>query len=241
MRSKSSTLYDHWEQCQLWLPHVLNLKETFRRERLDDPNFYACTKSCMLWTSFQRYVMCPTYMEPFHTDTSNTTSRYLVELNSWSELEDLVSVSKTAIGTLATQDPELWMRSATETHVGQMHSRQGHYYAALSSLLRACDIKNSAQQVDLVTLCWTQDNIGINYNCMLELESALEWHTRAHATWKRHSEKEGIDVRYPPLILSNYGRTLSYMGRFEGARKALKEALGVLLTELLLNWGLAAA
>lgn len=176
-----------------------------------------------------------------HLDTSKSSHRYLLELNSWQELESLVNVNKVAIGTLATQDPQLWMLSATETHVGQMYSRQGRYRIALSSLLTACNIKISAPQVDLVTLTWTEDNIGINYNCMLELDSALEWHIRARRTWERHSEKEEIEVRYPPLIVSSYGRTLSYMGRFEDARETLNSAVDVLLDELPVNWGLVAA
>lgn len=133
------------------------------------------------------------------------------------------------------------MLSATETHVGQMYSRQGRYRIALSNLLTACNIKISVPQVDLKTLCWTEDNIAVKYNCTLELDSALEWLARARTTWERLSEKEGIDVRYPPLIVLSHGRALSYLGRFEDARKALNEALDGFLADVPLNWGLAAA
>lgn len=82
---------------------------------------------------------------------------------SWLELEDLMAVNGVAMGTLSQQDPELWVLSATETHVGQMYSRQGRFRDSLDSLLTACNIKTAAPQVDLKTLCWTEDNIAVNY------------------------------------------------------------------------------
>lgn len=83
------------------------------------------------------------------------------------------------------------MLSATETHLGQMYSRQGRYGLALSSLLTAWNIKILAPTVDLKTLCWTEDKIAVNYNCQLELESALEWSAKARATWDRLAKKNG--------------------------------------------------
>lgn len=49
-------LYGEWERCGLLMPHVLALKESFRRELQRNQDFRACWDFCEVATTAQRQV-----------------------------------------------------------------------------------------------------------------------------------------------------------------------------------------
>jgi hypothetical protein len=151
-----------------------------------------------------------------------------------------VTVNKVALSTLSTQDPELYMLSATESHVSQMWGHQGRYRIAIESMLTARNIKLSATQVDLQNVSWTEDNNAILYSCIGDLDTALEWSQRCRATWEKSSRDEGLPVKWPPMQRLTYGRTLSYAKRYDEARRELMQVIEELLVIEPLIWGVTA-
>jgi len=81
--NNKAMLYDVWDQCRLWLQHVLQLKNSFVMERRRDSVFHACTETCATWVQCQRsvdetYSRCRTVFEvlTFHSQSLVFSSRY---------------------------------------------------------------------------------------------------------------------------------------------------------------------
>ena len=51
-----ANLYNVWDRCSLWLPHVLQIKYSFMQEQKRDPSFSACRETCETWVQCQRLV-----------------------------------------------------------------------------------------------------------------------------------------------------------------------------------------
>lgn len=217
--NNKAVLYDVWSRCQQWLQHVLHLKNSFRKERSRDTGFYACKETCATWVQCQRF---------------------LLEQQNWTELEDLVTVNKIAMSTLPEQDSELYMLSATETHIAQMWARQGRFRIALESMLTARNIKLSASRVELQNVSYTEDHIGNFYASMGELDLALEWLKRSASTWQRWSESAGIEFHRPPLQRLSEGIALTYRRQFNEAAIELNQTLDEVMESEPFLWALAA-
>ncbi|KAK0110116.1 hypothetical protein ONS95_002771 [Cadophora gregata] len=102
--SNIAQLYLMWERCALFLPHVLSLKDCFREERKSNPSFPAPRIYCEL---------------------NNTCQRYLLEINAYGELEDLIQVNNTTISILPRGESTIGLRGSLISHTGQLMIRLG--------------------------------------------------------------------------------------------------------------------
>ncbi|KXH65594.1 hypothetical protein CSAL01_03236 [Colletotrichum salicis] len=195
---KIATMYNMWEQCQLWVQHVLQLKNCFRLEKRRDPGFYACTKTCAMWAQ---------------------CGRFLLEQQTFPELEDLVEVGKLALATLPEQDPELYNLTSPETYITQIWARRGRYRLAIEVMVSARNVKLTAPQEDHQNSSWMANNISCFYSCLGEYETALEW--------------QEISRVY------GQGRTLAYMKKCDEARGHIDESLEDMMTSKPVTWGTA--
>ncbi|KAK1720838.1 Tetratricopeptide-like helical [Colletotrichum lupini] len=215
---KTATMYNVWEQCQLWVQHVLQLKNCFRLERRRNPGFYACTKTCAMWAQ---------------------CGRFLLEQQTWPELEDLVEIGKLALATLPEQDPELYNLTSPDTYIAQMWARRGHYRLAIEVMVSARNMKLKAPQEDHQNLSWMANNISAFYSCLGEYKTALEWQETSRVSWKRWAKSENVEFHWHPNQRYGKGRTLAYMKRYDEARTDIDESLEDMLTTKPVIWGTA--
>lgn len=248
-----ANLYNVWDRCQLWLQHVLQLKNSFMQERKRDPSFSACVETCETWVQCQRLVtIAQIYQQPNSSTISSPFSKslpvmytdtaisFLLETQNWRELEDLVTVNKIAMATLPEPDKEIYLLSSTEIHVASMWAFRGRFKMALKSLLTAHSLKLAESPIDLQNTCWIEDNLASIYGCLGNFNTAVGWIERSRATWKRWSESTGVEFKCPPLLKLTHGRILAHGGRLDEARVQLTEAIDGLLSAEPFVWAPAA-
>ncbi|KAK2766901.1 hypothetical protein FQN54_006215 [Arachnomyces sp. PD_36] len=214
-----ANLYNAWDKCQLWLPHVLQLKMSFMEERKRDPSFSACRETCETWVQCQRY---------------------LLETQNWPELEGLVDVNKIAMATLPEPDKEIYLLSSTEIHVSSMWAFRGRFKMALNSLQIAHDLKLTESPIDVQNTCWIADNLATIHGCLEDWDTAIQWVERSRTMWNLWSELTDAELKYPPLLKLTHGRILSHSGRHDEAWPQLIEAMDGFLCAEPFVWAPAA-
>ncbi|KAF2790021.1 hypothetical protein K505DRAFT_365114 [Melanomma pulvis-pyrius CBS 109.77] len=80
--SQNAQLYRFWNTCSLHLQHVLSLRDCFPEELRDNPMFLATKSYCEL---------------------NNQCQRYLLEINGYNDLLELVKVNELAMKTMPRQ------------------------------------------------------------------------------------------------------------------------------------------
>lgn len=167
------------------------------------------------------------------------SSRFLLEQQTWPELEDLVEVGKLALATLPEQDPELYNLTSPDTYIGQMWARRGHYRLAIEVMVSARNMKLKAPQEDHQNLSWMANNISAFFSCLGEYETALEWQETSKVSWERWAKSENVEFHWHPNQRYGKGRTLAYMKRYDEARTDIDESLEDMMTTKPVIWGTA--
>ncbi|KAJ0323159.1 hypothetical protein COL5a_008379 [Colletotrichum fioriniae] len=165
--------------------------------------------------------------------------RFLLEQQTWPELEDLVEVGKLALATLPEQDPELYNLTSPGTYIGQMWARRGHYRLAIEVMVSARNMKLKAPQEDHQNLSWMANNISAFFSCLGEYETALEWQETSKVSWERWAKSENVEFHWHPNQRYGKGRTLAYMKRYDEARTDIDESLEDMMTTKPVIWGTA--
>ncbi|KAK1508064.1 uncharacterized protein CCOS01_16065 [Colletotrichum costaricense] len=165
--------------------------------------------------------------------------RFLLEQQTWPELEDLVEIGKLALATLPEQDPELYNLTSPDTYIAQMWARRGHYRLAIEVMVSARNMKLKAPQEDHQNLSWMANNISAFYSCLGEYKTALEWQETSRVSWERWAKSENVEFHWHPNQRYGKGRTLAYMKRYDEARTDIDESLEDMLTTKPVIWGTA--
>ncbi|KAK1506881.1 hypothetical protein CTAM01_03213 [Colletotrichum tamarilloi] len=165
--------------------------------------------------------------------------RFLLEQQTWPELEDLVEIGKLALATLPEQDPELYNLTSPDTYIAQMWARRGHYRLAIEVMVSARNMKLKAPQEDHQNLSWMANNISAFYSCLGEYKTALEWQETSRVAWERWAKSENVEFHWHPNQRYGKGRTLAYMKRYDEARTDIDESLEDMLTTKPVIWGTA--
>ncbi|KAK1771978.1 hypothetical protein QBC33DRAFT_616154 [Phialemonium atrogriseum] len=90
-------LYLMWDRCAMYLQYLISLKDCFREEKESNPNFAALQTYC---------------------DLNNAYQRYLLELNSYEELADLIEINTMALSTLPEQQQTIGLQGSLTSHRG---------------------------------------------------------------------------------------------------------------------------
>ncbi|KAG7048683.1 Tetratricopeptide-like helical [Colletotrichum scovillei] len=167
------------------------------------------------------------------------TVGFLLEQQTWPELEDLVEVGKLALATLPEQDPELYNLTSPDTYIAQMWARRGHYRLAIEVMVSARNMKLKAPQDDHQNLSWMANNISAFYSCLGEYETALEWQGTSRTSWERWAKSENVEFHWHPNQRYGRGRTLAYMKRYDEARTDIDISLEDMMTTKPVIWGTA--
>ncbi|KAK1531177.1 hypothetical protein CPAR01_10826 [Colletotrichum paranaense] len=165
--------------------------------------------------------------------------RFLLEQQTWPELEDLVEIGKLALATLPEQDHELYNLTSPDTYIAQMWARRGHYRLAIEVMVSARNMKLKAPQEDHQNLSWMANNISAFYSCLGEYKTALEWQETSRVSWELWAKSENVEFHWHPNQRYGKGRTLAYMKRYDEARTDIDESLEDMLTTKPVIWGTA--
>ncbi|KAK4454283.1 hypothetical protein QBC34DRAFT_471173 [Podospora aff. communis PSN243] len=185
------------ENCFLYTPHVIRLKEAWKREQLQNPGLGVCEQFCVLLLRCQWF---------------------LFEENELSELEDMCNVNLKVVSFCRRQGMEkIAEEYETETHLGQRYLRASGRLAdsALVHFQKSYDICK-ANWARLEEMSWAEYNLGQAYLGNGDIKMALRWLEKSHETWERcewaRLQPQGRrPVQRNPKITASIGISYMYM------------------------------
>ncbi|MCJ1385774.1 hypothetical protein MMC17_008898 [Xylographa soralifera] len=209
-------LYDRWEQCRLYLQHVLSLKNICKGDQLATEGIKPNPEFCELL---------------------NSCARYLIETASYEELTDVVKTSLSAFNSLESSRKDQSQLAIIYNQNALSYAHKGDFELGEKFLRYANDIIAMATPINLEQLSWNESNLGNVTAAAKKYEQALEWQVKAENTRRRAGGHDNM-IRASAVMNQNMGRSLYLLGRFEEAHARLKTALQQLSESQ--NWAMIA-
>jgi len=225
--STVAQLYQTWDSCATYLPHVISLKNFFGEEKaLDGDDFVPLQAYC---------------------DLNNRCQRYLLELSEYEELEDLIQANTVAMDSLLPveqQQPIAGLRASLASHRGQLLCRTGRPEEGVKWLEKSYELRSShdSEPFDPRESAWAADNLATGLATLNKFEEAMVWFNRARDHYRVWSEQQSGPSKGLPAVtlLRSMGTALIWCGRAEEARRLLDQALEQIGTTEPYNWAVAA-
>ncbi|KAH8714838.1 P-loop containing nucleoside triphosphate hydrolase protein [Phaeosphaeriaceae sp. PMI808] len=217
---RQAYLHNKWDICTLFVQQIVALKDGFRAERKRGVNLKACRELC---------------------EVAVTCSRFLLEQQELTEMEDMCIVAKDALST--RDDGKLVdIESTLQSYLGQMYLRCGWPKKALVCLLESLRIWLLDRDGDLQEVSWSEHNVAQAYLANGELEAGYEWHQKCRKTWDQWGklQPDTVDVTFDLSMQASMARCLLYMGQATEPRRLLEQPLKKLLEPISDNWAEAA-
>ncbi|KUJ17107.1 uncharacterized protein LY89DRAFT_782305 [Mollisia scopiformis] len=215
-----SQYYDRWAVCRLYLQHVLSIKDNYKKDHAGTDSLHPCPEFC--WA----LVNC---------------GRYMMEIASFTELEDVAAVATQAFKALDTQKQDSELSAKLSNLSGVMWAHRGQFRKSEEYLKRALAIRTEQKPDNLDEKSWAYTDLG---NCVSSLnrhDEALRLHEKAEELRRLSTDQladrfTSLELRIEDGRLSestavgnqNIGRTLRFLGRLEDAHARLKLAMGQL-------------
>ncbi|KAI1352908.1 Tetratricopeptide-like helical [Xylaria sp. FL0043] len=206
--------------CALYLQHVISLKDCFREEYGSNPHFSVVQTYC---------------------DLNNACQRYLLELNSYDELADLLEVNRSAINTLPKMEQTVGLQGSLMSHQGQLLVRLGKAEEGVKWLKESYNIRRGDVPFNPRESSWAADNTATGLATLNRFAEAAQWHERARdhfQEWSnRQTDRKG---EWPAEIMNSMGLGLVWSGKAKPARELMDGALLQVKSIEPYNWAVAA-
>ncbi|KAI1408047.1 hypothetical protein F5Y13DRAFT_205132 [Hypoxylon sp. FL1857] len=218
--SNVAQLYLMWDRCALYLQHVISLKDCFREEKKANPKFSALQTYC---------------------DLNNACQRYLLELNSYDELADLIEVNTIALNTLPEEERSISLQGSLTSHKGQLLVRLGNAEEGVTWLKKSYEIRNRDVPFNPRESSWAADNAAAGFATLNDFAEAMKWHELARDHFKEWSDRQAENTgEWPAEIMNSMGLSLVWSGQSKRARDLMNEALAQVESTEPYNWAVAA-
>ncbi|KAF4551560.1 Hypothetical protein D9617_13g100610 [Elsinoe fawcettii] len=216
----SATLWLKWKGCADHLQHVLFLRDCLEQE----------------WKESHQIVATATYC-----DLSNACQRYLIEVNSYDELQDLVSTNLKAIETLPESEQTVALRGSLTSHQGQLLCRQHRLADGIKCLRRSYDIRKEDNPFRHEESAWAASNLAEAYATCDEKDEASKWVKQCRRHWKDWTSSKDLgEKNWPANAKSSLGVILSWIDKIDEARDMLLEAAEQFKDSSPVNWAASA-
>ncbi|KAI1131412.1 hypothetical protein F5Y10DRAFT_286779 [Nemania abortiva] len=215
-----ATLYLMWDRCATYLKHVISLKNCFREEHKPLHGIFVAP--------------------PIYCDLNNMCQRYLLELHSYSELEDLIEVNMMAMETLPKEEAD-GLRASLTSHKGQSLVFIGKPEEGTKWLEESYEIRRCADPFNPRESAWAASNVAMGYATLNRFEEAIKWHeeTRIHfMSWaKKQTDRKW---KLPADTTCYRGLAYFWAGQTETARETICEAQKLAEEEEPFSWAVSA-
>ncbi|KAF2469963.1 uncharacterized protein BDR25DRAFT_314735 [Lindgomyces ingoldianus] len=191
----TTSLYGHWQECSLWLPHCLSLAETFVRQKevrqrlRSSPDLDEVLKNCA-W--------------------------YLLEISENSESLKLIAIAQDAC-----LDKKGLLYSQLCNNAGCIHFEMNQNIPCWESFSACLRIREELLHPDHPDLANTYSNIANYHASVGELKEAMEMHLKSFEIGERDPETE---PEYKGLSRLGIGRVHFLKREFEDAINQYEEA-----------------
>ena len=111
-----------------------------------------------------------------------TGNRYLLEINAYPELQDLIEVNTLAFSTLAQGDQTIGIRESLTSYRGQLLVRLGRVSEGVEWLKKSYNVRARDIPFNPRELAWAAENAGNGIATINSFSEAIEWHELARVT-----------------------------------------------------------
>ncbi|KAH8729311.1 NB-ARC and TPR domain protein [Ilyonectria robusta] len=215
-------MYHEWITCSLYLPHVLSLKDSFRKEKEASPTFSALPLYCRL---------------------NNACQRYLIETSGYNDLFDLLDVNAMAIATTPPQplSIQIDLEGELASHKGQALARVGRVEDGVMQLRESYEIFAKDQPRNLREEAWCAENLADGIASANNFLDAISFQEKARDHWLDWAKDNGENrTEWPAILKWGMGTNLIWGGQNYRARDILTQGLGQLEAAKPYNWAMVA-
>ncbi|KAI1129102.1 hypothetical protein F5Y10DRAFT_291348 [Nemania abortiva] len=220
-----SQLYTHWELCNRYTQHVLNVKDCFVNESRVSETFLPSWEFCNLLSSYERF---------------------LSETNSMTELEALSAVNLEALKRLPSN--EIWVTFQRSDLEAAILSHQAQAAEALGRPLKAIELNKQCYDIRKLQqeppnnelLCFAANNLGYCHNTANLHEDAEKWYETSEAHWDTAVKNGEKSEDRPARHIQNHARCLVYLGKYDLAKEMFDISIPRLKSEKPTNWAMLA-
>lgn len=163
--------------------------------------------------------------------------RYLLEINSLDDLEDLIKVNTLALSSMPKEEQTIGLRGSLTSHRGQLNLRIGKAEEGVKWLKESYEIRSHDITSKVVELAWAADNLAAGLGSINDFQEALKWCdiARNHYIEGKNQRNEGTEEPDPTLMINN-AANLFRSGQLELARVLLNAALKQIESEKPYDW-----
>ncbi len=167
--------------------------------------------------------------------------RYLLEINAYTELEDLIDVNTMALSTLPQEDQTAGVQGSLTSHTGQLLVRLGKPTKGVEWLRKSYEIRSHDQPFNPRESAWAAENAANGIATLNEFPEAIKWYELARDHWLEWSNKQSTDRgAWPACIKKSMGMALVWAGQSKRARDVVDLALQQIESTEPYNWAMAA-
>lgn len=167
--------------------------------------------------------------------------RYLLELNSYEDLEDLAKVNSLAMSTLPEEEQIVSLQGSLTSHRGQLLVRLGKGVEGVEWLKKSYEIRSHDVPFHPRESAWAADNAATGIATLNKFEEAMEWYEKArdHFLEWSNTQTQGKG-EWPAVLKTSMGRGLFWSGNVSEARALTLKSLKQVESAEPFNWALAA-
>lgn len=171
---------------------------------------------------------------------ANFYCSYLIEINAYAELEDLINVNTLALETLPIGEKTVNLQGSLTSHKGQLLVRLGRPLEGVQWLRKSYDIRSRAVPFNPRESSWAAENAANAIATVNNFTEAIKWQEAARDHWLDWSEQNGVPGVWPAVLKKSLGTTLIWAGQRERAREILSQAIDQIEATEPYNWAMAA-
>jgi tetratricopeptide (TPR) repeat protein len=167
--------------------------------------------------------------------------RYLLEINAYTELKDLIEVNTMALSTLPQEDQTIGLQGSLTSHHGQLLIRLGKPAEAVKWLRKSYEIRSHDVPFNSRESAWAAENAANGIATLNDFEEAIKWQELARDHWLEWSNQQSsARGEWPACIKKSMGMTLVWAGQPKRARDVITLAMQQIESTEPYNWAMAA-
>ncbi|KAF2963290.1 hypothetical protein GQX73_g10280 [Xylaria multiplex] len=212
-------LYDVWEACNTYAPHVINLKDCFNEEHAG-----ANSKTLKVTSSF-----CELLAD---------CGRYMYETNALKDCEALCQANLAAIESMEDVSQKNDLKATVLSHLSQMYESLGNAEQSIELAKEGYQIRLSEETRKYLFLCHTCQNLGFMCNTANRHQEALDWFSKLYSWWDSLQKSRGTAERVPAIIPAGHVRAKIYANDYQGVTDLLHDTFARYMEECPVNWAM---
>ena len=167
--------------------------------------------------------------------------RYLLEINAYSELDDLIQVNRAALSSLPKEEQAIGLQGSLTSHTGQLLVRIGKRADGVEWLRKSYEIRSHDVPFNPRESAWAAENASNGIASLNKFDEAIQWQDLARDHWLDWSNKQTLmRGEYPACLKKSIAMILAWAGQLERARTYCEQAVQQINSTEPYNWAMAA-